>query len=723
MVNILILIAAVFFSPVKAHAMVFTDPVASFQRKLQLAYDSLEASRTVVLLQDTWNNLQTAKMTYDLARAGYEKVTNPKEWEALAEYSKYRLKALANPTPDPYQTVLYKTVVSMDRAADAYIMNTKAYGAMANATGGFGESLGRADQNFGDKVTNNTPNLYALKDASDWKTLEWGTEAGLRDSDNRSRRYIALSLQQSQQLGARLGTIRSRAIDLAEEMAKLQKMEFYAEQGYQLALQKTQESGLKPEKAKAAGMRLEKAGRMKDDILTRIKRIQEEMSFLSKEGQSLTDDINENNKNLDTNAAALGFEDKAKRLIATSSLSRGAQSESNVKMFRTTSFTILAISLSCAILWKGVRSFSSPVGDALPHEAVFGMIAAVMFLLPSSPVRIENVAKHLSILVDTVETSIFKSTMDQATSRWTKGFSDTIGAITAPGPATSNKRVKEAWENEMEKMNESSATGVWSAIKTVSAIGFGPALTLSFLQSVGVLMSFLGVVAVAQSFALRELAYWVLMTVAPLFIAMAPLDFARKKLLPSWGMSLYAVIMWGPITKAMLMLSNSRAGQTLDIVGNLVAGNTTSAVLGGFYQGVLLVFLMLLSPFIAYKLAQGSFDGLVASLGAAGIGAIGATAAGALTMGKATQALGRALPTIGKGVGAGASGVGKIMENIAGPAKIDKGPLSGSIRPTFAKRSLANVGKGLQVAGQFMMKSSNAVSNYTRPKENVKRTL
>jgi hypothetical protein len=157
MVTILILLTSFLLFPGKANAMVFTDPVASFQRKLQLMYDSLEASRTVILLQDTWNNLQTAKMTYDLARAGYEKVTNPKEWEALAEYSKYRLKSLANPTPDPYQTVLYKTVVSMDRAADAYIMNTKAYGAMANATGGFGESIGRADQRFGDGVTTMPP--------------------------------------------------------------------------------------------------------------------------------------------------------------------------------------------------------------------------------------------------------------------------------------------------------------------------------------------------------------------------------------------------------------------------------------------------------------------------------------------------------------------------------------------------------------------------------------
>ena len=87
MVNILILLISFFFFPSDANALVFTDPTAAFQRKLQLMYDSLEASRTVVLLQDTWNNLQTAKMTYDLARAGYEKVTNPKEWEALAEYS------------------------------------------------------------------------------------------------------------------------------------------------------------------------------------------------------------------------------------------------------------------------------------------------------------------------------------------------------------------------------------------------------------------------------------------------------------------------------------------------------------------------------------------------------------------------------------------------------------------------------------------------------------
>lgn len=717
MVTIFIFLLSLFIFPGQANAFVFTDPTAAVQRKFQLAYDALEASRTVQLLTDTWQNLQAAKMTYELAKAGYERVTNPKEWQALAEYSKYRLKALANPTPDPYQTVLYKTVVSMDQAADAYLMNTRAYGAMANATGGFGEAFNRADQRIADTATKNI-DVYALKDSADWKTYEWGAQAELRDLDNKSRRYIARSLQESKQLEGRLTSVRDRGIHLAEELDKLHKMEFYAEQGYQIALEKTQQSGLSPDKAKAAGMRLEQAGRMKDDILARIKRVQDDMDFLSKESESLTNDIKENDENLKTNAAALGLEEKAKSLIATSSLARGAKSEETVGQFRGTSFTILAISLSAALLWRGVRAFSMNGGDSLPHEAVFGMIAAVMFLLPSSPLRMEVIAKNLAILVDTTETTLFKSTMDQATTRWTRGFTEVIGTITTPEPKFSNERVRDVWKEKMEEMGEPTSTGIWGTVKHAISGNFGPALTLSVLQSVGVLVSFLGVVAVAQSFALRELAYWVLMTVAPLFIAMAPLDFARKKLLPSWGMSLYSVIMWGPITKALLMLSNSRAAETLDIVGNMVAGNSTSAVMGGFYQGILLIFLMVLSPFIAYRLAQGSFDGLIAALGAAGIGAIGATATGAMAVGKATQALGRAIPAIGKGVGAGTSGVGKIMSRMGGPDKIDKGPLSGSVQPTFAKRSLSNVGKGLQAAGQFMMKSSNAVSQYTHPKKN-----
>ena len=41
------------------------------------------------------------------------------------------------------------------------------------------------------------------------------------------------------------------------------------------------------------------------------------------------------------------------------------------------------------------------------------------------------------------------------------------------------------------------------------------------------------------------------------------------------------------------------------------------------------------------------------------------------------QALGSALPSVGKGAGWATAGVGKIMENMAGPSKIDKGPLSG----------------------------------------------
>lgn len=715
----LMIIASLFFFPVDAHALVFSDPVAAAQRKISLWYDSLEATRMVQLIQQQIQNYQAAKLTYDLAKAGYEKATNPEEWKALTEYGRYRLKTLSQPTTDPYQASLFQTMLSLDRAADAYMANTRLYGAMATAGAGVGEGLARADRRAAGQLSERAPDFLAIQEAADWKAFEWGTEASLRDFDNSARRYLAQSVHESASLQERLLAIRARAEQLAEELAKLRKMEFYAEQGYQLALQKSQKPGLSPEKAKAAALQLEQAGRIKEDIAARIKRVQEEMELLNREVQGLTAEIENNNQKIDANAAALGFEAAAKDLVENSSLAKGAQSESNVQAFRTTAFTILLISLSLAILWKGINVFNSAQGDAIPHQAVFGLIGAILFLLPTSPLRIDRVARDMAILVDATETTMFKATVDKAKARWSTGFSQVLGTITNEGAAgaTTNEKVLEEWKRQMKKMGENSSTGVIGGIKSLirSPLGVGSSLSLALLQGVGVIVSFVGVLAVMQSFALREIAYWVLMTVAPLMIALAPLDVGRKKLLPGWGMSLYAVILWGPITKSLLMLSNSRAFQTLDIVRTAAESTTTYPVLVGFYEGVVLILLMLFSPFIAYKLAQGSFDGLIGALGAAGVGAVAATAYAGGKIGQATASVGKALPGMAKGTGWATQAIGKVMSKVGGRQSGGGGPLMPRATP-LTSRALTNVGKGLQAAGQFMMKSASAVGNYTQPR-------
>jgi hypothetical protein len=107
------------------------------------------------------------------------------------------------------------------------------------------------------------------------------------------------------------------------------------------------------------------------------------------------------------------------------------------------------------------------------------------------------------------------------------------------------------------------------------------------------------------------------MIISPFFIALAPLRWARKTVLPGWGTSVYAVIMWGYLTKILLMLNNSLASDNMALMTQIARGGDWTTVLMGAIQGLLLAALMLVAPILSFSLAKGSFDGMTMAAGSA----------------------------------------------------------------------------------------------------------
>ena len=90
---ILTLFLLLVFCPASGQAFIFTDPVASAQRAIQIAEQKIQTLQTYKIFVETIKNVEAVKLQYQMAKAGYEKLRNPREWQALGEYAQYRLKA------------------------------------------------------------------------------------------------------------------------------------------------------------------------------------------------------------------------------------------------------------------------------------------------------------------------------------------------------------------------------------------------------------------------------------------------------------------------------------------------------------------------------------------------------------------------------------------------------------------------------------------------------
>ena len=144
-------------------------------------------------------------------------------------------------------------------------------------------------------------------------------------------------------------------------------------------------------------------------------------------------------------------------------------------------------------------------------------------------------------------------------------------------------------------------------------------------------------IAVFVSLLLRNLLFWVMMILSPAFIFLAPLPYARKKLIPAWGSMIYGTILWGPVIYILLMVSNLMIGKMTDIAVGVYSTSPLMDIFINCFGSVLLVISMILAPFLVLQITQGSFGAFTASLGAISTTIAAAGGSAAIVSGSASM--------------------------------------------------------------------------------------
>lgn len=590
-------------------AFSWVDPVAQVQRAMAMAEQKLQTLKMVESIREMVKNYQAVKMTYDLAKAGYERATNPDEWKALAEYGKMRLKALATETGDPSQSALFRSVITLDQAADAYIYKSSVYMGAEKFAKDSWESLSEMDNKGGKYLDVATGQTLILKvgDTAQAKQLEW----------QMAREQMLLAESSSAEIKNETGEFKQKAENLAEERLRLNRIEGFALADLNLAQEAVKNA--KDEKAmRKAEAQEAKARDILDDVHRQKLVLSKTMEGLTKEADELSNKIKQKLANLELAFSAMGLEGLANKLVLSAGLSTMGDKDIFVKKTGFAVGVFLLTSLALTILWHGYKMIANNEAGRLPHDVVLGLIAAAVFLTPGQPLFIERIAKDIAIVSDTLEATIFKDQLiktKEGLFEPYKAMWKEITGFSGGGTLSSDPRVAAEQKKQMSTLGTKGSGFLGTAWNVV--MGAEVSFTMVIFQALAQISSYLGLASVIIGMNLRTLAYWVLMIVSPFLIALAPLRWARKTVLPGWGTAVYAVIMWGYIAKILLMLNNSLAADNMALMSQVARGGDWTTVLMGAIQGVLLAVLMFVAPILSYSLAKGSFDGMTMAAGSA----------------------------------------------------------------------------------------------------------
>jgi hypothetical protein len=384
-------------------ALVFTDVPAQAQRIAMLAEEKIQSLKMVVMAKDMYNNYVTARQTYELAKAGIERSTNPEEWKALEEYSRMRLSSLAEADPNPYSSSLYRNLVALDRVADEYILNTQAYKKIQDSLMKSGQSVSGVDGKMQGWLMTKTP-------VGNWYGLE-GQLNQQADTMAAARTFIATAYDSGEQLGSQVDTLEAEGVKATSELEKLLRLQFYAEQGYALALERLKSgNSSNPAVNRANEARLEKAKAILEDVRSRIKDKEEYIWELEGRVANLKVEVMEHNNNLTMSATAMGIEKIAQHSFSNAGLVRMGEKEPLIDGFQKTGWWLLIVSTMIGFLWRGTAIFRGDEVGVFPKDTIASMIVAFVFLTPGSPIAVKNLAKEGAILVDAMEMSLFKDT-------------------------------------------------------------------------------------------------------------------------------------------------------------------------------------------------------------------------------------------------------------------------------------------------------------------------
>ncbi len=642
--RIILIVAVILVFPEReAFGLAFTDVPAQAQRLALLAEEKIQSLKMVVMAKDMYNNYVTARQTYELAKAGIERSTNPGEWKALEEYSRMRLSSLAEADPNPYSSSLYRNLVALDRIADEYILNTQAYKRIQDSLRRSGQKVSGVDGKMNDWLMTETP-------VGNWYGLE-GNLNQQADTMAAARTFIATAYDSGEQLGSQVDTLEAEGVKATSELEKLLRLQFYAEQGYALALERLKTQSDKSASAvRASEARLEKAKAILEDVRNRIKDKEEYIRELDGRVGSLKAEVMEHNSNLTMSATAMGIEKIAQQSLSNAGLVRMGEKEPLIDGFQKTGWWLLVVSTMIGLLWRGTAVFRGDEAGVIPKDTIASMIAAFVFLAPGSPIGVKNLAKEGAILVDAMEMSLFKNTQKDLQSQ----FGQSLSLVSAVDAAA---------------LDSSKSASLMAQASAVMASASKPIMA-TVMQIVFVLSSLIGALATIVVFSVRTVVYWVLMAVLPLVLLLLPIPYVRNKMMPTWGTLLFAVILWGPVTKILLTFNNVLGQINESLITGFVSGNALSASMVYGIQGLILLILIVLSPALTFYMANSSFGPLVSGVLSGGAMAMaGLASGGAVAAGAAATGGGGLLMKVGasmgsSGIGGRVQSAGRLMKSL-----------------------------------------------------------
>jgi len=674
MVTILLLLPLLLL-PSQGHAFTFTDVPAQVQRQLSNAEQKIQTLRLVQLVREMQNNYQAAKMTYEMAKAGYENATDPEQWKALAEYEKMRLKDLVEGQEDPKQATLFRAVEALDQAVDSYILSSELYMGAENLASKTGDRISDFDRQVAPtlELATGMTALTSIANNANAKKLEL----------DMARQQVLLSRTLADELRADTQNFKEKAVKLADQYSSLEKIKIFAAKDKQWAQDEMKRADT-DKKRKSAQVAIDRATAYEESAQKSQERLAVLMGDYSKEAIELADRAKGRKQDLETASASLGLEGIASRIILSAGLSSMGEKDLFVKNVASGAQIILLTALALALLMHGYGMVMRNESHAVPHDVVVGLVLAFVFMSPSKNPLIVQAARQIALVTDSVEKTIFEDELNTAAHQLFAPYREVVEMVTGFGK--SEKKQGVVLESKNEEKEQTSVVGAILKFGGMSFMG-------NLLINAGAQASaYLGVIAVIISMNLRTLSYWVLMVISPLIIALAPLKWARKTVLPGWGTAIYAVLLWGFIAKTLLLMNNTLAVDNMSMVDHITREGPSMKLFYGGMQGVLLAMFMVFSPLISYSLARGSFDGMATAVGSAGGAASGWAISKLAAGGISGTNLGGGLLT-------------KLGNQLAGKA----GGKSGA-----AWKTVGGLGRGLSTAGTMLSGISQSLSNSPR---------
>ncbi len=680
-----LMICCLFVPSAFAFIGAISDPMAAIQRGILIAEAKIRTLQTVKLMMDTYNNYKTAKMMYEQAKAGYEQLSDPNTWDSLKKFAEKRFSNILDMEGDPYNSSLYRMASQLDEAADTYMKSLANTEVMIEKIDWLDDSIvkGLSTHRNVDGEQEGTPFI------GNWSEGEkWSVDVNKRaQSAAKMKEAIRASVKAWGKDAEKLLPFVQMAFDEKERLdAETKDWARAAQTAFNAKLQAEADIKNATDETASKGASI-KQQHASDQYSSMLK----EKEVLDKKKQGWIDKwgplvgtFYSYQEKLNEMTSTLGF---ANEMNSTFYESIGLvnMAENNAILLEYVEayfFRLMVITLALALLWAGIQVHKGE-GIIVPHEVILGFLGAVIFIAPRSPLAMHNIAKALAVSTDTLTLSF-------------------AGSVSNPGTVIMSTFGKSLF-NDVQSIGgamRAPKKNVVQKIMEVASDIFVEKIKFAFISAIGSLISLVGALTVIIILLLRNMLFWVLMVVSPVVIFLAPLSYGRK-LIANWGRMLYGIILMGPITLIMLLICNSAMQHATGAftASSYGAGAQSLITMNvGIFNGLIMMLAMVVSPFFALSLAEGSFDGLTKGMSTAATVAVTAGAgAMAAAGGIAAGGLGRGMSAAGGGL----QGLGGVIGGGGGIGFQGAGAMS---------RMQKAIGSGMSATGKVMKSGGGTLS-------------